>query len=57
MELIIGIILISMPILFALGLLGFMMTGPKEEPKMNHLNVEDKEENHPSFEVKKTIAS
>ncbi|WP_255516167.1 MULTISPECIES: hypothetical protein [unclassified Flammeovirga] len=31
MELFIGIILISMPILFAIGLLTFMMTGPKDQ--------------------------
>ncbi|WP_262889409.1 hypothetical protein [Flammeovirga aprica] len=34
MELFIGIILISMPILFAMGLLAFMMTGPKEKQEI-----------------------
>ncbi|MBB3698716.1 hypothetical protein KMW28_09970 [Flammeovirga yaeyamensis] len=57
MELFIGIILISMPILFALGLLGFMMSGPKgeEESKLNI--VEEGETKRTAFEVEKTIAS
>ncbi|NLR92350.1 hypothetical protein [Flammeovirga agarivorans] len=55
MELLIGIVLIAMPILFAMGLLAFMMSGPK--PQKEVLKVEKKDvDKEQQFEIKKTIA-